>query len=206
MYQGGWSFGRRDGRGAWFGADGYVYDGMWSAGRAPCGAVHRRIAGTGAPGMSGYGQGSTYGGLVLVWQYRAPSESSGPVQHESVRDVLSRLADAQLRDDVAGLVRAAARGHVDGVKVRVIAGCDVKRGAPADLFATESSYANNPQAAAPYVHTEWPGLQTDCNISATDRNISDQARGSGLPCVRSIKANGMLKVLQADPIRLAPKH
>ncbi len=133
LYQGEWRRGRQDGRGAWFGADGEVYDGMWSAGRATGGAIHRRVAGTAVPGVSGDN------GRVLVWQYR--ERAGGPRKRERVEDVLKRLADAELRGDVAGLVRAAGRGHFDSVAERVRAGCDVHCRVSADAFAAETWYA-----------------------------------------------------------------
>jgi hypothetical protein len=140
MYQGEWRRGRQDGRGAWFGPDGTVYDGVWSAGRAIGGAVHRRAAGTAAPGVGGVL------GKVLVGLHRPPV--SGPMQRDPPEDVLARLADAELRADAAGLVRAAALGHFDSVAARVRAGCDVDQGIPLADVVHEPWYAGKAKGVA----------------------------------------------------------
>ena len=140
MYQGEWRKGRQDGRGAWFGPDGDVYDGLWSAGRATGGALHSRKAGTAVAGVSGDN------GRVLVWQYGGTV--GGPKQRESVCDVLARLADIDLQEDIEGLIRAAGRGHFDAVWAHVRAGCNVNKKAPAEVFATESWYFKEARAPA----------------------------------------------------------
>jgi hypothetical protein len=140
MYQGEWRRGRQDGRGAWFGPRGVIYDGVWTAGRAVGGAVHRRAACSAGPGVGGARRN------VLIGVHRPPA--AVPMQHDPPGDVLARLADAELRADAAGLVRAAARGHFDNVAVRVRAGCDVNQGIPAADVADEPWYAGEAAEAA----------------------------------------------------------